>query len=201
MNRHRWAFGAVVIAVALSAPLLGHERKTVGAFRVTVGWGDEPAYTGFKNAVEVDIADAKGAPVSDLREASLSVEISFGDQRLTLPLRPAAGAPGRFVAWLVPTRAGTYTLHVSGKVSGQAIDLRSTCSDTTFECVVDAAEVQFPAKDPSPGQIAERVNRGLPRAEQAMDVAGNARTLALAATALAVLAVAAAVGLGMRKGR
>lgn len=201
MSWRRLALAAVAVLVTCLTPMAAHERKTVGALQVTVGWSDEPAYSGFKNSVEVDIADVKGAPVTDLRDATLAVEISFGDQRITLPLRSAGGSPGKFVAWLVPTRAGRYTFHVTGKVRGQTIDLTSTCSDTTFECVVDAAEVQFPAKDPSAGQLADRLNRGLPRAEQAMEAARSARRIGFGAIVVAGLALVAAIGMGMRKSR
>jgi hypothetical protein len=201
MSWQRLALAAVAVFVTCLTPLAAHERKTVGGLQVTVGWGDEPAYSGFKNSVEVDITDAKGAPVTDLRDATLAVEISFGDQRITLPLRAAGGSPGKFEAWLVPTRAGRYTFHVTGKVRTQAIDLTSTCSDTTFECVVDAAEVQFPAKDPSAGQLADRVNRGLPRAEQAMEAARSARNIGFGAIVVAGLAVVTAIGMGMRNTR
>ena len=127
----------------------------------------------------------------------MSVEVIFGDQRVTLPLRPVRQPPGKFRAWLVPTRAGAYTFHISGTVKGEALDVSSTCSDTTFACVTDAAELQFPVKDPSPGQLADRMSRGLPRAEEAASASGTARLIAFAAIGLAAVAIAVA----MRKPR
>jgi hypothetical protein len=109
--------------------------------------------------------------------------------------------PGRFRASLVPTRAGTYAFHVTGTVKGQAVDVRSTCSESTFHCVSDASDLQFPAKDPSTGQLAESIGRALPRAERALDTAAGARRLALVAVAVAGLALVVAVVLGARKGR
>ncbi|MGB2717971.1 MAG: hypothetical protein WBC51_27540 [Vicinamibacterales bacterium] len=188
----------VVLLVLLMPPVIAHERKTLGQVRLTIGWWEEPALSGSRNAVEVDVADARGAPIADLGGGSLAVEIAFGDQRITLPLRPSR-PPGRFVAWLVPNRPGTYTFRITGKVKNQAIDTTSTCSDATFECVVDVSELQFPAKDPSTSQLADRVTRGLPRAEQAVAMAASARTVALAAIGVAGVALVAAIGLGVRK--
>ena len=182
------------------APASAHERITVGSIHLTVGWGDEPAYSGFKNTAEVDVADAAGAPVTDIGGA-LAVEISFGEERIALPLRPARDRPGKLRALLVPTRPGTYSFHITGMVKGQPIDATSTCSDKTFGCVIEASLIQFPAKDPSAGQLAEGVSRALPRAERAMDAASSARTSAIAAIAIAALALAAAIGLGVRKRR
>jgi hypothetical protein len=200
MRKNRIGLTSMVglaVGVALSTPAGAHERKIAGQYHLVIGWGDEPAFSGLKNAVEIDLADRAGAPVTDLGGGSLSVEVIYGDQRLTLPLRPVRQPQGKFRAWLVPTRAGAYTFHISGTIRGEALDVTSTCSDTTFACVTDVADLQFPAKDPSPGQLADRMSRGLPRAEEAASAAGTARAIAVTAMALAIVAIVAA----MRKPR
>jgi hypothetical protein len=93
----------------------------------------------------------------------------------------------------MPTRAGAYTFHFSGTIKGEAIDVSSTCSDKTFACVTDAADLQFPVKDPSSGQLADRMSRGFPRAEEAASAAGVARMVAFTAMALAAVAIAVAL--------
>ena len=192
--------GLAALLLTLPAPASAHETQTVNRLRLTIGWGDEPVFSGAKNSVEVDVSDATGAPVTD-PGGSLTAEVSFGDERIVLPLQPSGQRPGKFRAWLVPTRPGTYTFHITGTVKGQTIDTSSTCSDKTFDCVTDVSDVQFPAKDPSAGQLAESVSRALPRAERAMDTAAGARNVAMAAIGVAALALAAAIGLGVRKGR
>ena len=136
--------------------------------QLTIGWEEEPAFTGSKNAVSVAVADAKGAAVPDSGGGALSVEIVFGDERVVLPLHPVWGRPGEFRAWLIPTRPGTYSFHVTGKIKEQPVDVRSTCSEKTFDCVSDASTLHFPVKDPSTGQLAESVSRALPRADRAV---------------------------------
>ena len=132
---------------------------------------------------------------------SLAVEASFGDERITLALQPAWQRPGELRARLIPTRSGTYAFHITGTVKDQTIDARSTCSDKTFNCVTDVSEVQFPAKDPSAAQLAERISRALPRAERAIDTAAGAQKTAIAAITLAVLTLAAPLGLRLRRSR
>ena len=195
----RWS--ATVLPLALAAGAAAHETQSVKQYRLTIGWGDEPAYSGYKNSVDVDVADGAGAPVTDLGGGSLAVEVSFGDERIVRPLLPSGLKPGRFRAGLVPTRAGTYTFHVTGTVKGQTIDTRSTCSDTTFHCVTDVSDLQFPVKDPSAGQLAESVARAIPRAERAFDTAAGARRIAMAAGGIALIALVAAIGVGVRKGK
>jgi hypothetical protein len=205
MSRHArfgnaGALWMTAFLLALPMAASAHETQRVERFRLTIGWGDEPVFSGLKNSVEIDVADASGAPVTD-PGGSLAAEISFGSQRIVLPLQPAGDRPGKFRAWLVPTRPGSYSFHITGTLKGQAIDVTSTCSDRTFDCVTDASEIQFPAKDPSAGQLAERLSRELPRAQRALETAGSARRLAIVGIAGAVLALAGALGLGARKGR
>jgi len=196
-----WRYAAVILLALLAGTsAAAHETKSVGGLKLTVGWGDEPAFSGFRNFVEVDVVDGAGHPVTDLGGGALSADVGFGDEHLPLALVPARGQPGKFRAWLVPTRPGTYSFHVTGTIKGQPIDMMSTCSDTTFACVADVSDIQFPVKDPSAGQLADRISREMPRAEAAMTAAGGARTLAIAGLAGAVVALGAAIGFGMRKG-
>jgi hypothetical protein len=167
-----------------------------GPVRVTLGWGNEPARTGAENFVQVALAAASGAPV-DTPPGALAVQVSFGPAVADLPL-VRAGRPGQLRAALVPTRPGTYAFHVTGTVRGRAVDASATCSDRTFDCVTDSAEVQFPVKEPSNSQLAQRLARELPRAQRASDTADSARALAAGALAMAALALVAALGLGVR---
>jgi hypothetical protein len=183
--------------LALAPPASAHVEEKTGPFALTLGWGEEPALTGAENYVEVDVARAaSGAPV-EVRPGALSVEVTFGTAARTLPLLPSGG-PGKLRAVLVPTRPGTYGFHVTGQLRGEAIDVQATCSGATFDCVTEASELQFPARDPSAGQIAQRLARALPRAEDARDEASSAHTLALAALVAALLALLVAVAVGVR---
>jgi hypothetical protein len=178
-----------IALVLISGPVASaHEHLAAGDYRLTIGWADEPAYVGFRNAISVAIADKSESPVADAG-APLTVEVSFGEQRVSLPLEAVRQRSGEFRAFLLPTRAGTYAFRIVGTIRGQHVDATSTCSDKTFHCVTDTAAIQFPAKDPSLGDLAERVSRTLPRAERAGESATNARILAL----LAALASAAAL--------
>jgi hypothetical protein len=172
MATSRSAAGILMIGIAAVTPAFAHEKKAVGPVHLVIGWGTEPAVSGSRNSIDVDVVDSGGKPAD--AAGQLSVQVSFGDQRVLLPLLPSGDRPGRYRAWIVPTRAGTYTFHISGTVKGQPIETSSTCSNTTFDCVIDGTDMQFPAKDPSPAQLADRLSRSLPRAERAIDAATRA---------------------------
>jgi hypothetical protein len=53
--------------------------------------------------------------------SALKVEVAYGGQTKVLQLQPLAdGAPGQYVAPFVPTKAGQYTVNLSGKLTGSA---------------------------------------------------------------------------------
>jgi hypothetical protein len=193
-SRQTCKLALLVTAVwfALPAGVRAHEKISIGTLQLTIGWSDEPAFAGSRNSVEVDVADASGSPVANLPNR-LTVEVSFGDRRVTMPLLAAARQPGTFRASIIPTRVGTYAFRVTGRLKDQSIDVTSACSEKTFPCVIDPADLQFPEKDPSAGQLADRIVQSQPRMEQAIDGAAEARMLSFVSLAIAAVAVAATV--------
>lgn len=192
---------AAGIAVVGANGAGAHEERAAGGLQFIVGWGEEPAYTGLKNSVDITVSEAGGTPVIDLRDG-LKVEVSKGSEKARLTLEPA-GTPGVYRAWLTPTRPGAYTFRLTGSVRGQTVDESFTSSPTTFDEVEDVSNIQFPAKDPSTGQLASRLDREVPRlstrtdavqaaVDEADDRVGQARTLALAGAAAGALGLVTA---------
>jgi hypothetical protein len=178
--------------LALSAPLRAIDKQTVGTMQLTIGWGDESAIAGSRNSIDVGVADANGAPVADPANR-LTVEVSFGERRLRLPLLPVERQPAIYRAWIVPSRAGSYAFHISGRLKGESIDITSACSEKTFQCVTEPGEIQFPEKDPTSAQLAETVSHSQTRVQQAIDDATEARLMSFVAMTISAAAVALSV--------
>ena len=194
---------AAALFVLGASPALAHEDRDVGRYSFAVGFGTEPAYTGIPNSVQLLLSDASG-PVTDLREG-LKVEVAFGDQTASYPIEPffeegEFGTPGDYRAWFIPTRAGQYSFHFTGKVNGQSVDEMFTSSEKTFSDVEDPASVEFPVQDPTVGQLAERIDREVPRLESSIsdvraDAAGASDDASSATTFAVVALVLGALGL------
>lgn len=196
--------GAFVLA--LSAPAFAHEERTVGAYHFVVGWGDEPAYAGLKNSVQLILSTKAGKPVTNLGD-SLKVEVVFGQQQMELPLEPAFdpeegfGTLGDYRAWVIPTAPGAYTFHFFGTIGKQEVDERFTSGPTTFDDVADPAEVEFPTKVPTGTEIAARLDREIPRVNaaitsarsEAKDRVDTARTLAIVGIVVGAVGLVLAV--------
>jgi hypothetical protein len=185
------------VVLALAGPAAAHERRKVGAYMMSVGWGDEPPYAGVKNGVQLLLKDAAGRAVTDLPE-DLKVEIIFGTQKMgPLSLQAAFGrsfgTPGDYRADVIPTRPGNYTFHFIGSLNGQPVDQSFTSSDKTFDPVQEAAGIEFPAKDPSPGEMAALLERLGARVESAQSSARSAAAAAGQARTLAIVGIAVGV--------
>jgi hypothetical protein len=180
----------VVVTVIATAMLVSptiasaHDHGKAGSLEIVFGWEHEPTFSEIPNAVHVTVLDADGEPVVD-ESARLTATVTYGDVSITRPL-VAMTAPGQFRALLVPTEAGTYSFHIMGSIGGETVDLESTCSDETFDCVADSREVRFPAgagsadADRSASQIAAAPDD---------DSIGMATIVALALSGLACVGV------------
>jgi hypothetical protein len=165
---HLRAASAVAVALLISTAAVAsaHVVQQVGAYTVALGWQHEPTYVGELNSVEVFVTDSTGAPVADLSPDDLTVTVTFGDQSSDpLPLLPSydadtgIGTKGDYLAAIVPTAAGDYTFHLTGKIHGQAVDETATSSDSTFASAENPTAIEFPATLPTLSDLVTRLDR------------------------------------------
>jgi hypothetical protein len=179
---------ALVTAILafVGSPASAHEERDVGTYTFAVGFGQEPAYAGQPNSVQLFLSQ-NGKPVNDLGD-TLSVTVGFGDQTIDLSIVPAfeigeSGTPGDYRAWFIPTRAGHYTFHFTGSIGGQKVDETFTSGPKTFDDVVSPTDAEFPVQDPTNGEIADRITREIPRLNTAIaDAKSTAQVAAASAS-------------------
>jgi hypothetical protein len=194
----------VVAVMATTTPAQAHEHRVVAGHSMVVGWGDEPTFAGFKNAVQVFVnehgtgGEEEGPPVED---AELEVEVLFGGEDATesigpMTLEPAFDSPGEYLATIVPTRPGQYTFHITGTLGGEEVDEFFTSGPETFSEVADPADVEFPVQDPTRGDLAASVQElqaATVAVEEAQEAADSARLLAIIGIAVGVIGLVVAV--------
>jgi hypothetical protein len=126
------AFGAFLLLALLLVPLIAsaHQTTTDGDYNIEYGWVNEPVIINQPNAVVINITKtvtATGTTTdttpADVDVSGLVISASYGGQIKTLKLQPLAeNTPGQFVAPMMPTVAGQYTIMLSGKIDGNPID-------------------------------------------------------------------------------
>jgi len=141
-KRIYWFAGLIaVIALVLNFQLaLAHESITVGDYTLEIGWLTEPPIVGQRNAIVVNVSTTSdGQPVEDV--SALTLTISYGGQSKELTLQPLGeDTPGQFVAPVLPTVAGQYTIQLGGRLGDTAVD-----AEVELEEVQPADTLQFPS--------------------------------------------------------
>jgi hypothetical protein len=118
------------------------------------------------------------------------------------------GTPGDYRAWFIPTAPGAYSFHFTGSIKGQKVDQTFKSGPTTFDEAKDPAEIQYPVKQPTGGQLATRTDRETARVDaalaaerdQAKNDAASARTLAIIGLIVGALGLVAAI-VALARGR
>jgi hypothetical protein len=201
-SRSLLRMGALAMTVALATVLMAtgaaaHEVREVGDLTLVVGWSSEPAFAGFGNEVQVIVTQGD-RPV---KGGDLEAEVIFGgpdgQTRTDVSLEPAFDTPNEYLGYIIPTRPGTYTFHVTGSVGGQQIDESFTSGEDTFDDVNNPTDAEFPAQDPTRGELSEKLDRISARLDEVRsEVSGGDPTalwIAIGAGVIALLALALAL--------
>ena len=190
------AAGVVIPAVAASA----HAETSAGPYTLAIGFGTEPAYVGFPNSVEVIVHVTKTGKGVDSAASTLNATVAYGSaQPDQVALEgnfdeDSGGTPGDYRGAFVPTQAGKYTIHVTGKIGHTSVDKTFSSSPTTFATVVDPSTIEYPTKIPTATELNAKVDRELPRIQAeatsaANDAASSAKTLAVVGIVVGVVAL------------
>lgn len=127
---------------------------------------------------------------------TLQVEVTHVASSVSqiMDLNEAWNSPGHYKSEFIPTSPGAYNFRFFGDLQGQAIDESFESSNTTFDEVTNATEIQFPVQlsglreteNAARGAL-EIANAAGTDASDASDSASSANTLAIVALALALL--------------
>ncbi len=183
--------GATLTALVGIGGVSAHESREVGEYTFTVGFLDEPVYSGQKSGLDLRVARG-GEPVEGLEE-TLEAEVTFGGQSRTLEISPVFNQPGAYESVFFPTAAGPYTFHVFGEIEGQAVDESFTSGPETFSEVQDVAGGQFPIQFPATGDIVRDAEAGANAASTA--------TIALVLGGAGLVAGLVALGVALARRR
>ncbi len=177
--------GALIAVLAIVAPALAHEERTVGAYSMEVGFIGEPVYTGQKSGLEFSVFQA-AEPVEGLAD-TLKAQVTFRGTTRDLPVSARAEEPGWYESVFFPTAAGPYTFHIYGTIRETAVDETFTSSPDGFGEVQNQAAGQFPIQYPATGDVARNAQQGA--------TAGGMATIGLVVGGAGLLVALVALGL------
>jgi len=192
MSRLLAAVAAVAVVVSSFAVntnvALGHERRTIGPYTFVVGWLNEPAYVNLLNSLDLTVTETTGAKAVEGLDKMLKADVTFGGSTTPQPLTIAArfGLPGKYSGYVMPTKVGDYTFHITGTVGTMNIDEKFESGPGRFGSIESTDALQYPQKVVSNTDLAARLDQ--------------LQTLVIAGIVLGGLAlVASAAGLMVRR--
>jgi len=139
--------GCIAALVCLAAfstlyavrPASAHVSKTFGSVTVELGWNTEPALTGQMNAAQLTVftgSASKPTPVLNA-VAGLTTTLQYGTVTKQLEFLPSPTVDGQYLAPILPTKEGTYTVIFKGTIQSQNIDTTINLDDVASSDIVN----------------------------------------------------------------
>ena len=156
-------------------PASAHVTKVFGNYLVTVGWQNEPTYSGLLNAPIVEVKKGSGDSAKPVINAlaNMQISIKYGSVTKQLDFVPDNTVDGQYVSPLIPTRVGTYSLIMKGTIEDQSIDTEIPLDD-----VASIDTLNFPpsstADTSNIGQVSTIINQLTSDIEDAKSSANSA---------------------------
>ena len=155
------AAAVIVSSFAITTNVaLGHERRAVGPYTFVVGWINEPSYVGLLNSLDLTVTETNGGKAVEGLEKTLKADLTFGGSATPQPLTLAArfGLPGKYSGYVVPTKTGDYTFHISGTVGTMNVDEKFESGPGRFGSIESTDPLQYPQKLVSNADLAARLD-------------------------------------------
>jgi hypothetical protein len=162
MSRLLAAVAAAAVVVSSFAfntnVALGHERRAVGPYTFVVGWLNEPAYVNLLNSLDLTVTETSGGKAVEGLDKTLKADLTFGGSTTPQPLTVAArfGLPGKYSGYVMPTKVGDYTFHITGTVGAMNIDEKFESGPGRFGAIESTDPLQYPQKLVSNSDLAAR---------------------------------------------
>ena len=124
----------------------GHTEIKVGNYTIEAGWSNEPPLINNLNEVVIFIFE-NDSPVRNAMK-DLSVSINYGGINKKLNFLPSEESVGQYLADIIPSNLGTYSLNLKGTIGTQNIN-----NDIKIEEVEDAKKLTFPIVSESSNSV------------------------------------------------
>jgi len=140
---------------------LGHERRAVGPYTFVVGWINEPSYVNLLNSLDLTVTETTGGKAVEGLDKTLKADVTFGGLTTPQPLTLAArfGQPGKYTGYVMPTKVGEYTFHITGTVGTMNIDEKFQSGPGRFGSIESTDALQYPTKLVSNSDLAARLDQ------------------------------------------
>lgn len=120
----------------------GHTEIKVGNYTLEAGWSIEPPLINNLNEIVISVLE-NDSPVRNAMK-DLSISINYGGINKKLNFIPSEESAGLYLADIIPSKLGTYSLNLKGAIGTQSIN-----NDIQIEEVEDVKKLTFPISEGS----------------------------------------------------
>src|SRR5574339_1033664 len=99
--------------------VFAHEEIKLGNITVGAGWTKEPPLLNTLNQIEISISENDNPVRNALKDMTVSVQ--YGGISKQLSFLPSEESPGIYAAEIIPSKIGTYYVHIDGQLKDQKI--------------------------------------------------------------------------------
>jgi hypothetical protein len=132
-----------LFSVGFSMQLVyGHTEIKVGNYTIEAGWSNEPALINNLNEIVISVVE-NDSPVRNAMK-DLFISINYGGINKKLNFIPSEESAGLYLADIIPSKLGTFSLNLKGAIGTQSIN-----NDIPIEEVEDAKKLTFPVSEGS----------------------------------------------------
>ena len=136
------SFVALLFSVGLITQAFAHTTVEVEQYEIEVGWGIEPPVVSFRNDFVFKITELGETP-----GLKVGIKNAFKDMQATAKFGGVTKnldigsdpRPGHYFSHVIPTKTGSYSIHLEGEIDGTPIDV-----DIPIEDVESTAILDFP---------------------------------------------------------
>jgi hypothetical protein len=117
--------------------IYGHTEIQVGNYTIEAGWIEEPPLLNNLNDIVISVSENDNPVRNAMKD--LSISINYGGLGKKLNFVPSEASPGQYLADIIPSQLGTYSLNLKGTIGTQSIN-----NDIQIEDIEDAKKLTFP---------------------------------------------------------
>jgi len=154
---------ALTIIILSQRTALAHERVEIGPYVIVVGWVNEPAIVGERNALFLEITE-NDEPVTGV-EATLDAELLYAGRTFRSNLTPSLTS-GQYTVEFFPTVRGQYSVRLFGAIGETELD-----EVVEPEEVFSADRLQFPEPEPSVRELQRETQQQIDELEARLQTA------------------------------
>lgn len=122
----------LLIIPGLFSTAFGHTIDSVDKYRLEIGWMNEPIISGETNGIELFVSPLE--PGLELKEQkfkdgisgldrSLKIQLLYKEEKIILSLSPDHNIPGKYHAFVNPTKSGFYQVNILGNIEAIPVSI------------------------------------------------------------------------------